>query len=372
MRNTCLYYHVALTFFLLIISCRVGAQNLVPNPGFEEYQNCPGGHSEAVHEFRVTDWRSATLGTPDHFHSCSTGEANVPHNWAGVSDAYEGKGYAGIYLWMNNDNQYREYLQCELLQPLLKDSVYSIRFQYKLSSYSMYAIDRIGLLLADSVINFKRDKVLRIKPTLSVVRDSALTETTGLWETAAMEYKAKGGEHFLIIGNFFDNQSTHFYEIQFRPLSQLMLANSAYYYIDDVHVIPQYLIREKENLLPGFTLPDITLNTTYVLKNIHFDLNSYKLIPPSFDELNQVAIYLTQNPKVRVQLFGHTDDQGSDQYNLRLSQNRAKTAAGYLETLGIRSDRIEVLGYGKRKPLIDEATEEARAINRRVEVRFIY
>jgi outer membrane protein OmpA-like peptidoglycan-associated protein len=272
---------------------------------------------------------------------------------------------------MNNDNQYREYLQCKLLEPLLKDSVYSIGFHYKLSSYSMYAIDRIGLLLADSLIRFKKDKVLPVRPTLSIVRDSALTEATGLWETVQTEYKAKGGEHYLIIGNFFDNEMTRFYEIQFRPLSQLMLANSAYYYIDDVNVIPQYLIRKAEQLLPEFKLPDAALNTTYVLKNIQFEFNSYKLMRPSFDELTQVAAYLIKNPKVKVQFFGHTDDLGSDQYNLRLSHNRAKSAAGYLQTLGIKQERIEIIGYGKRKPLIDEATEDARAINRRVEVRFI-
>lgn len=369
MRNTSTDCCIA--FVLFIITYSAGAQNLVPNPGFEEYENCPGSYSEASHEFRVNGWRPATLGTPDYFHACSAGEAGVPHNWAGVSDAYEGKAYTGLYLWMNNDNQYREYLQCRLLQPMVRDSVYAISFHYKLSSYSMYATDRVGLLLTDSLVNFKKDNVLPVKPTFSIVRDSALTKTTGLWEMAEMEYKAAGGERFLIIGNFDDNQSTHFYEIQFRPLSQLMLANSAYYYFDDVRVVPRYLIRRDDQLLPEFKLPDAALNTTYVLKNLQFDYNSYKLVPPAFDELTQVASYLMENPKVNVQFFGHTDDQGGDQYNLKLSYNRAKSAAGFLKTLGIKPDRIEVIGYGKRKPLIEEANEEARAINRRVEVRFI-
>src|SRR5687768_2852373 len=104
-----------------VIPSPASSQNLIPNPGFEAFSECPGNYSEAAHEFRAEGWRSATMGSPDHFHSCSVGEADVPHNWAGVSEAFEGNGYAGIYLWMNDaSNSYREYLQCKLLQPLIK------------------------------------------------------------------------------------------------------------------------------------------------------------------------------------------------------------------------------------------------------------
>jgi OmpA-OmpF porin, OOP family len=84
-----------------------------------------------------------------------------------------------------------------------------------------------------------------------------------------------------------------------------------------------------------------------------------------------LAGYLVKNPGVKVQFFGHTDDQGSDQYNLRLSRNRAQTAAGYLASIGIARQRMEVFGYGETKPLVPETTEVARAVNRRVEIRFI-
>src|SRR5688500_6154437 len=85
---------------LVYASYGLSAQNLVSNGSFENFTQCPGSFSEAKHEFRVLDWYSANTGTPDHFHSCSDGEASVPYNWAGVSDAFEGHGYAGIYMWM--------------------------------------------------------------------------------------------------------------------------------------------------------------------------------------------------------------------------------------------------------------------------------
>lgn len=349
------------------------AQNLVPNGSFEEYASCPGNYSESSTDFRATGWKSATLGTPDQFHSCSDGEADVPHNWAGVSEAYEGKGYAGIYVWMDGENPYREYLQCQLLRPLIKDSTYQIGFRYKLSSYSKYTIDRIGLLLSEKVITARHDDPLLIAPTLSIVRDSALTKTTGLWETASLSYKATGGETFLTIGNFFDNHATKHYRIMSRPVVQEMLAQGSYYYIDDVKVLPYTasLLPSLTKLVPEFSLTNTELNTTYVLKNILFEFNSHRLVPPSFDELDKVADYLLQHPAVIVQLFGHTDDQGSEKYNLRLSQNRAKNVGAYLTSIGVSANRIEVFGYGKGKPLIKSTAAEARAINRRVEVKFI-
>jgi OOP family OmpA-OmpF porin len=363
-----LIYYIILTT-VGISSCL--SQNLVPNGSFEEYTSCPGNFSTLRDGFYVEHWSSATLGTPDHFHSCSNGEADVSYNWAGVADAYEGKGYAGLYLWMDGKS-YREYLQCQLTQPLLKDSTYQIEFHYKLSSYSKFCIDRIGLLLSASETKVRYDTVLPFAPTLSVIRDSALTKTTGLWETAMMKYKATGGEKFLTIGNFFDNQSTRHYKIISRPIAEEMLATSSYYYIDNVKVLPYYLpASETLTPLPEFSLADTKLNTIYVLKNILFEFNSYRLIPPSFDELDKLSDYLLRHPAMIVQLFGHTDDQGSEKYNRKLSKDRARNVGAYLTSVGVPADRIEAFGYGKSRPLVKDTTEEARSINRRVEIKFV-
>lgn len=354
-------------------SIAVFCQNLVPNGSFEEYDACPGDYSQDPKEFRVKHWFSASAGTPDYFNSCSNGEADVPHNWAGVSDPYEGAGYAGIYMWMANGTNYREYLQVELSDSLMKDTLYHLEFHYKLSSYSKYSIDRIGLLLSDSLIRLSRDRVFSIAPTLSVIRDSALTLETGLWEEAKILYKASGGEKFLVIGNFFDDRSTKYYKIQFRPTPQPMVAQNSYYYVDAVRVISKYA-RDQQMLaqiVPDFDLEETRPNTNYVLKNINFQFDSYRLLPPSFTELDKVADYLLRHPRFRVQLFGHTDDQGNDRYNLRLSAARAKNVAEYLASVGVNMNRIEYFGYGETKPLKEGKSEEARATNRRVEIRFL-
>jgi outer membrane protein OmpA-like peptidoglycan-associated protein len=346
------------------------AQDLVPNGSFEEYTSCPGSFSEQVIEFQVPGWSPGTLAPPDHFHSCSKGAANVPHNWAGVSNAVQGDGFAGIYVWMDSDFEYREYLKSQLIEPLLRDTTYIVEFYFKLSSFSAYAVDRIGLLLTASEIDGYHDKVIQATPTLSVVNDSAFTSETGLWELAQMEYKAKGGEQFILIGNFFSNADTKFYRIQFSPIQQEMLGNSAYYYVDAVKVIPKYRI--EKDLVPAFALDVVDIDTPYILKNIMFAFDSYKLHPASFEELDKVIGWLDKHPELRVTLSGHTDDRGGERYNNTLSLNRANTVKAYLVLRGIDASRVTTLGYGKSTPLYQGTSEGAREKNRRVEICFDY
>jgi hypothetical protein len=93
---------------------------------------------------------------------------------------------------MHSDNNYREYLACTLINPLTRDSAYVIEFSYKLSTYSKYAIDRIGVLVTDTLVDVHHDQNIDSIPTLNVIQDSALTVMTGLWETARFEYTAHG------------------------------------------------------------------------------------------------------------------------------------------------------------------------------------
>jgi OOP family OmpA-OmpF porin len=346
------------------------AQNLVPNGSFEDYGVCPGSYSREAAEFRVPGWRPISTGSPDYFNTCSEGEAAVPYNWAGVSEAFDGHGYAGIYTWMDLARNYREYLHCKLQQPLLKDSVYHVEFRYKLSSYSKYSTDRIGLLLSDSLARFPHDRPLNIRPSVTFLKDSALDLETGAWERAVTEYRAKGDEQYLTIGNFDDNAETHHYYIRFRPASEPMLEKSAYYYIDDVKVIPLFLTVPEIATPPVFTGREPELNTIYILRNIRFEFNSYALIPVSYQDLDKVSTYLLDHPDVKVRLAGHTDDIGDDEYNQTLSAKRAKSAAAYLIAQGVEKQRILTNGYGERQPLVPEENEKARQINRRVEIEF--
>jgi outer membrane protein OmpA-like peptidoglycan-associated protein len=84
-------------------------------------------------------------------------------------------------------------------------------------------------------------------------------------------------------------------------------------------------------------------------------------------ELNKVVDFLKQNGKVSVEIAGHTDSKGSDQYNLNLSQGRSQSVVDYLISQGIDTGRLQAHGYGETKPIDTNDTDEGRANNRRVE-----
>jgi len=104
------------------------------------------------------------------------------------------------------------------------------------------------------------------------------------------------------------------------------------------------------------------------LYGILFDLDKASLQPESTKQLQHVVTLLKENPKLKLEVQGHTDDQGSEDYNLKLSQNRAKTVVSYLGLFGIDITRLTPKGFGESKPVMPNTTEEGKTKNRRVEL----
>lgn len=101
------------------------------------------------------------------------------------------------------------------------------------------------------------------------------------------------------------------------------------------------------------------------LTSIHFPYDSSSLKPGERDLLQKDASWIKTHPNVRIQIEGHCDDRGSTEYNFALGEKRAKAVSKYLENLGIPSDRLTVISYGKERPLANGESEEAYAQNRR-------
>jgi outer membrane protein OmpA-like peptidoglycan-associated protein/Tol biopolymer transport system component len=114
-------------------------------------------------------------------------------------------------------------------------------------------------------------------------------------------------------------------------------------------------------------LKPISVGGVVVLRNIFFETDSYVLKDESKFELNKLIELLTQNPALKIQVSGHTDNAGSDQHNQALSESRAKTVSDYLIRNGIASIRLAYKGYGESGPVATNDTEEGRAQNRRTE-----
>ena len=114
-------------------------------------------------------------------------------------------------------------------------------------------------------------------------------------------------------------------------------------------------------------LVPIEVGQIVILKNIFFDFNKYELKPESFPELDRIIKFLYDNPSMEIEISGHTDNIGSDEYNNKLSYERANAVLNYLVSKFISASRLTAKGYGKTKPIATNDTEEGRQLNRRVE-----
>ena len=87
--------------------------------------------------------------------------------------------------------------------------------------------------------------------------------------------------------------------------------------------------------------------------------------------LDSVALVLKEFDKTIVEVAGHTDNVGSDSYNLQLSEQRATSVGNYLRTKGVKMERITTIGYGEARPVADNGSEAGRELNRRVELNLL-
>ena len=115
-------------------------------------------------------------------------------------------------------------------------------------------------------------------------------------------------------------------------------------------------------------LVPIASGEEFVFENVFFDFDSFHLKQESLSSLRRLHRFLQDNPKVSIRITGHTDNLGSDEYNLRLSLQRAQSVQRYLQGEGIRADRIQVLGKGFREPMVPNTSPSNQGLNRRITV----
>ncbi|MBU3713857.1 MAG: flagellar motor protein MotB [Ferruginibacter sp.] len=118
-------------------------------------------------------------------------------------------------------------------------------------------------------------------------------------------------------------------------------------------------------------LQPIEAGASVVLKNIFFDNNKFSLQPSSLIELDNLVKLLNDNPKLILQISGHTDNVGKKNANLLLSINRAKSVVNYLTSKGIKKERLVPKGFGDEKPVASNDTEHGKSLNRRTEINVI-
>lgn len=220
--------HIIFVLALLLASFLMRAQNLVPNPSFEDIESCP---TVAGDIRKALPWFEPVNRSTDLYHSCATGDWSVGNNIRGEQLPDSGKAYAGIRVyadWFNTPN-YREYLSVKLIDTLKKGKNYKVSFKVNLADGGTvrYAIDQFGAWFSKGN---PRDTILfEVIPQVESPEGQFLIDFEN-WTQLTMCFNAEGGEQYLTLGNFRDDNRTQTLEV-FPFWGQ-----TSFYFIDDVIV----------------------------------------------------------------------------------------------------------------------------------------
>lgn len=141
--------------------------------------------------------------------------------------------------------------------------------------------------------------------------------------------------------------------------------NGYLFYSENFNLSGEHKITEPVH--KDIPLKPIKVGESVVLKNIFFETDKYELKPESKIELNKLYELLMNNPDIKIEISGHTDNVGSEVYNMELSKNRAKSVYDYLVTKGVEPSRLTYKGYGEAMPVDTNETDLGRHNNRRTE-----
>lgn len=382
------------TLKLCLIIGVANAQNFVPNPGFEETNKLENLWMRSVKQFdnSVVSWTSPTTTVPDLI-SLLVSEKFWPnpknHNQSsGKQMPHGGNNMIGLRTYGIGDDGavacWHEYIQAKLIEPLIPGNSYYVEFWVADAVRGMISSGNLGVLFSENKIFTDERLPLMITPHVNECKIIEGIE----WRKISGFYEPDSQKNYILIGNFYHDTQT-------KSVMKEGEIHGGYYYIDDV------LVRLKEGndkeagckpepvIIPAEIKPvdsdkptvstaeknidEMTYNIgeTIKLDNIFFETDKAVLLPNSLTELDKLADILLKNPGIKIEINGHTDNVGTPEYNLNLSENRAKAVFDYLTGKGVGENRLKYAGFGDTKPIASNITIEGRAQNRRVEIKII-
>ncbi len=360
--------------------------NYVSNSGFEETarEYCKWNQNGRQYMEDIYNWDSPNETTPDIFslRLKPTCWANPTKHSGGKQGPHSGDNMAGIKTYGKGGTEtfWHEYLMVELDSALIPGQKYYAEFYTARAVKSDKASNNIGMYFSDTAI-VSRDR-MPLFYTPSVNEDDIVKSRWNIWKKVSGVFTVDSEKKFLIIGNFYNDDITRTDDF---PEGE----GGAYYYIDDVTVRrakpdENLTPKPKESIAPRpkrilakteiISTKEIKLDSidykvgnTVTLENIFFEFDKATILEKSEPELNKLMDILSDYPYLSIQISGHTDNVGSDTYNQKLSEARAKSVVDYLIQKDVDPDRLSYKGYGSIKPVTSNQTDEGRARNRRVE-----
>jgi len=372
--------------FKELITDDEGYHNYVPNNGFEETKReyCRWNQNGRHYMENVIAWDSPTETTPDilSLRVKNTCWANPTKHSNGKQGPRNGDNMAGIKTYGKGGTEtfWHEYLVVELDSALMPGERYYAEVFASRAVSSKLASNNIGIYFSDTAIVTRDRMPLFFTPHVN--SEKLIKSYWNAWQRVSGVFEVESPKKYMIIGNFYHDDATEIREFEEGQ-------GGAYYYIDDVKVrraLPEEKLspKPKRSIAPR---PKIVLKKAEIvstkeikldsiaykvgdrvrLENIFFEFDKAELLPESKAELDKLVDILTDYPHMKIEIGGHTDNVGSDDYNLKLSEARAQEVVSYLQSKDVEEDRLSYRGYGSHRPLTSNANDAGRAMNRRVE-----
>lgn len=287
-----------------------------------------------------------------------------------ASDGHIGYGKKDIYVTRRLDDTWQNWSQPLNLGPIINSSAHENAFAIDSKGEYAYFIrwEKSANIYRIKLRQPKKEelKSMTIKPEpVVIIKGKVLDKKTNLPLQAEILYTdLLTGKS---MGTASSNGETGDYSIALPiGLYYSYLAKSNKYLTVSENVDARE-IGETSIIEKNLYLVPLEVGQIIRLNNIFFDFGKATLRPESYIELDEVVNVLKNNSKMEIEMSGHTDNVGSEDANLKLSEDRAKAVKDYIVSKGISENRIISKGYGKSKPITSNDTDEGRQLNRRVE-----
>lgn len=287
----------------------------------------------------------------------------------GVTLYFSGNGYPGfgkndIFVTRRLDNTWTNWSEPMNIGPLVNTPEWDAYFTTTAAGDYAYFVTSDGKAGNEDIYRIKLPQ--SAKPTkVQLISGRVLNSKTKLPLSARISYEVlPSGEE---VGVARSNAKTGEYKIALPTGKKygFLASCEGFYPISENIDLTNNIITDE--LQKDILMVPIVIGESIKINNIFFEFGKYELLPDSYPELNRLVKLMREKTTMKIRIEGHTDNVGSDKFNYELSTNRANSVSQYLITEGINPERINVVGYGKSKPIADNKTEEGRKLNRRVE-----
>ena len=230
--------------------------------------------------------------------------------------------------------------------------------------------DQLMAMTANPVSNLKTENAVEVKTSKLTILKGVVTDAKTS-QPLESSIELIDNDKNSLLATFKSNSSTGKYLVTLPSGKNYGIAvkRDGYLFHSENFNIPDNAAFQE--FTKDVALKKIEIGNTIVLRNIFFDFDKATIRSESANELERLIKLLNDNPSLKIELGSHTDSKGSDDYNLKLSDNRSKSVVDYLINKGISTARLVAKGYGETKPIDTNDTDDGRQNNRRTEFKIL-